>query len=272
MADDNGPLTFDALSAVYRMEKNSPVLSTIRKDFYKAAQELIAAQVNECDRLAREDPDSFVYEGAVSRKNKILNNLKTVVEYRMNKIAGLAMRGARGANNVIDHLTDEEKDYYNKVLEVSKEFWKLSDRKKKVLISKDITEIATPKAEEMKIEEPVPEPPVVKKPVEEDIPLSEIPIDDLPEDEVPVKKEEIIEDEIEEPIPEPPAEPIVQIPEPEPEPIEEGNLVIRILEDLPPFSGPEVDYVLKKEDIVCMPAMMANVLISRGKARLVSTV
>ena len=132
MADKEGPLTFDALSTVYRMEKNSSMLSVIRKDFYTAAQELIAAQSSECDRLAMENPDSIVYEGATQRKKQILVTLRSVVEYRMSKIASMATRGAMGADNVIDSLTSEEKEYYEKVLEASKEFWKLSKRKKYV--------------------------------------------------------------------------------------------------------------------------------------------
>ena len=47
---------------------------------------------------------------------------------------------------------------------------------------------------------------------------------------------------------------------------EEESVTIRILEDLPKFSGPDKDYDLKKEDIVKMPVVMANALISREKA------
>ena len=264
MADNDGPLTFDALSTVYRMEKGSNLLSTIRKDFYTAAQELIAAQSKECERLALENPDSIVYEGATQRKKKILVTLRGIVECRMDKIAKMATRGAMGANNVIDGLTTEEKEYYNSILESSKEFWKLSERKKKVFINQDITEIV-PK-EEIK---PTVEP---KKPIVDDIPLSEIPVDDTPE-EMPPK--EIAEEEIEEPVApvvEEPAAPVIEEPPMVTDDIsDEGDVVIRILEDLPPFSGPEVNYDLKKEDIVRMPSVMAKALINRGVARLVPT-
>ena len=264
MADNDGPLTFDALSTVYRMEKSSNLLSAIRKDFYTAAQELIAAQSKECERLALENPDSIVYEGATQRKKKILVTLRGIVECRMDKIAKMATRGAMGANNVIDGLTTEEKEYYNSILESSKEFWKLSERKKKVFINQDITEIV-PKEEIKPIVEP-------KKPVVDDIPLSEIPVDDTP-DEMPPK--EIAEEEIEEPVApvvEEPAAPVIEEPPMVTDDIsDEGDVVIRILEDLPPFSGPEVNYDLKKEDIVRMPSVMAKALINRGVARLVPT-
>ena len=72
-------------------------------------------------------------------------------------------------------------------------------------------------------------------------------------------------------IPEPPIiieEPVIEehIPKNVPEESEEESVTIRILEDLPKFSGPDKDYDLKKEDVVRMPVVMANALISREKA------
>ena len=270
MAGNDGAMTIDDLSAAYRTEKSSTQLTAIRKDFYTAAQQLIDSLSKECFRLMSENPDSVMYEGMVQKRRKAQENLKNVVWIRMDKISGMAVRGARGSVNVIDHLTNEEKEYYNRVLEDSKEFWKIHEGKKKNLVTQDITEVKEPVKEQV--------------PVVEDIPLSEIPVDDAPEEIVsPVV--EIVDDEetIPEPIPEEPAE--EQIPEEIPEEVpvsvpeappqedigEEGDVVIRILEDLPPFSGPEVDYYLKKEDIVRMPAILARILINQGKARLVPT-
>ena len=303
MADDNGPMTFDALTEVYRVERNSPTLSPIRKDFYAAAQELIEEKSKECDRLLKENPFSVMYDGAVERKKNAINTLKKIVGMRMEKIASMATRGAMGANNVIDNLTSEEKEYYSKVLESSKVFWTLSEVRKKTIVTQDITEITAPAVTgaavkgQMSVDTPVvSEPakvtpaPEKGRPVLEDVPLSEIPMDDSPEEMAP-QNEEIVEEEAEE-IPPVLEEKSAEIPpaveeEPAEEPLpetvaeetpaaipdvpEEGVVVIRILEDLPPFSGPEYNYVLKKEDIVRMPVMMANALINRGKARIVPT-
>ena len=70
----------------------------------------------------------------------------------------------------------------------------------------------------------------------------------------------------------PAAEPAAEAaPIPMAEEIEEEEMaVIRILEDLPPFSGPDRNYELSKEDIVRMPKTMALALINRAKAELVS--
>ena len=270
MAGNDGAMTIEDLSAAYRTEKGSTQLTAIRKDFYVAAQQLIESLSKECFRLLSDSPDSVMYEGMVQKKKKAQENLKNVVRMRMDKISGMAVRGARGSTNTIDYLTSEEKEYYNKVLEDSKEFWKIHEGKKKNLVTQDITEVEKPVKESI--------------PVVEDVPLSEIPVDDVPED-MSSPAEEIIEDEeipIPEPVPEPVEEPVpeempeeapVSVPEAEPQEDvgEEGDVVIRILEDLPPFSGPEVDYYLKKEDIVRMPAILARILINQGKARLVPT-
>ncbi|MDR2866263.1 MAG: hypothetical protein LBV13_02535 [Methanomassiliicoccaceae archaeon] len=46
----------------------------------------------------------------------------------------------------------------------------------------------------------------------------------------------------------------------------EDTIIIRILEDLPRIAGPDCDYDLKKEEVVRMPAALANALITHKKA------
>lgn len=50
---------------------------------------------------------------------------------------------------------------------------------------------------------------------------------------------------------------------------EDESVLIRVLEDLPVFAGPDRDYNLKKEELVTMPRSMAGALISREKAVLI---
>ncbi len=47
------------------------------------------------------------------------------------------------------------------------------------------------------------------------------------------------------------------------------HVVVHVLEDLPPFAGLDTTYHLKKEDVVTLPKTIAEILVSRGKARLV---
>lgn len=49
------------------------------------------------------------------------------------------------------------------------------------------------------------------------------------------------------------------------------GVLLHILEDIPPFAGPDGTFRLKKEDLVTLPAQLAKVLVERGKARIVNT-
>lgn len=48
------------------------------------------------------------------------------------------------------------------------------------------------------------------------------------------------------------------------------GVLLHILEDVPPFAGPDGTLRLKKEDLVTLPSQMAKVLVERGKARIVN--
>ncbi len=45
-----------------------------------------------------------------------------------------------------------------------------------------------------------------------------------------------------------------------------GSVLVRILEDMPPFAGVDRTYRLSKEDVVSLPPQIAKVLLDRGKA------
>ncbi len=47
------------------------------------------------------------------------------------------------------------------------------------------------------------------------------------------------------------------------------HVLVHVLEDLPPFAGIDTTYRLKKEDVVTLPKTIAQILVDRGKARLV---
>jgi DNA replication initiation complex subunit (GINS family) len=47
------------------------------------------------------------------------------------------------------------------------------------------------------------------------------------------------------------------------------HVLVHVLEDLPPFAGIDTTYRLKKEDVVTLPKTIADILVGRGKARIV---
>ncbi len=47
------------------------------------------------------------------------------------------------------------------------------------------------------------------------------------------------------------------------------HVLVHVLEDLPPFAGIDTTYRLKKEDVVTLPKTIADILVGRGKARII---
>src|SRR5256712_5113004 len=47
------------------------------------------------------------------------------------------------------------------------------------------------------------------------------------------------------------------------------HVLVHVLEDLPPFAGIDTTYRLTKEDVVTLPKTIAEILVGRGKARIV---
>jgi len=235
-------MSFEDLGTIYRMEKKSNTVSAVRKDLYPAMAGLIISIRTEYEKHLSADPDSIICEGVNQRRKKAILMSKEITEIRMGKIASLALIGARGGQNAVDHFTPEERTYYDSILDISKKHVGIVDRlsgKKKF----EPPEIDSEPAAEKKVPEPAT---VRKKPVPE-----------------PAAEE----------MPEPAAEEVPACVPEEPdkkETVEEEMVVIRVLEDLPLFSGPDRNYELSKEDIVRMPKGMAMALIRREKAVMVN--
>jgi len=47
------------------------------------------------------------------------------------------------------------------------------------------------------------------------------------------------------------------------------HVLVHVLEDLPPFAGIDTTYRLKKEDVITLPKTIAEILVNRGKARII---
>ncbi|MDO5853390.1 MAG: hypothetical protein Q4Q62_04925 [Thermoplasmata archaeon] len=300
MSTANGPMTFDELSELYRVEMKSASLTAVRKDLFRALANLLTALRQELDRQVSVDPDSVMAEGADQRRKKAERLCKDVVILRTRKIASMAIRGAEGARNSIDCMTDEERAYYDTLLALTERQFSEVDRLRgrKVTIATRIDEPPARDApapvrepEAVQEPEPVPEPvheaPAAPAPepapvVEEPAPAQEIPADDafvpedmadepFPDDDIAVP-EEAFDEPFDEPdtVPDVPAAPAAPTPAPEPAPEarDDGSatLLIRILEDLPAFAGPDRDYNLSKEDLVTLPRAMAEILVNSEKA------
>lgn len=283
------PMTFEELSELYRVEMKSNALTQVRKDLFRAMANLLTSLRLEYDRQMALDPESVMCEGADQRRKKAERLVKDIVHLRTQKVCQMAIRGAMGGRNTTDVLTEEERDYYEKVLELSKHLMSETDRLRgrRNTVATHIDEV--PPQPPVQVPEPEPEP-APEQPRR--IPEEEIPFDDSPDDfgdepipdefdgfgdepfdehpAEPVHAQETVKKTEPEPMPEPPAVEAVQEPVHEEE--RSGELepvLIRILEDLPEFAGPDRDYKLLKEDLVTLPRVLADVLVNSEKAVLI---
>jgi Uncharacterized protein conserved in archaea len=248
MSNLSDALSFEDLSSAYRIEKKTATLSAIRKDLYPAMAALLISLRLEYEKQLSLDSESLFCEGANQRRKRANDLSREITEIRMAKICSLALLGARGGQNVLDNLTLEEKEYYNSILDYSRRHVNIVER----LSGKKKFET----------------PPIDPEPVSK----GDVIVDKTPprkiEPEVPAEMPPYIpDDEYDMEEPEPMREEDIPAPITD---VEEDMMVIRILEDLPAFSGPDRNYELTKEDIVRMPKIMAEALINREKAVLLN--
>lgn len=270
MADSDSRMTIDDLAEIYRVEKRSKSLTPVRLDFYTAASILLKAQRAEYDDELSKDPDSIRCEGANSRRKRGKQLSREIIEMRMDKICKMALRGAMGADNVLDSLTSEEKDYYDAILKASKDHKSVLSRLSGSMTysTGDILAPMPSATAAAKKQEPTPQ----EISAEPDQYEGETAMDVTPEDgvfgfddpdmNVPDAEEQIPDDELDTMLPNagPPA--VTQE--------AQDMVLVRILEDIPRFAGPMREYSLRKEDVVRLPAEFATVLLNRNLAQKVS--
>jgi len=226
------PLTFKDITEIYRTERKTKNLTAIRRDFYDAAGAFLEKLRKDTEEK-REDPFSLQVLGLSDTIKKVSAKTIQIFEIRAEKILLMALRASSGAELDISRLTREESQLYKDTLTSLRE--RRSD-----LFSMD------------RRIQPAPD---VKVGIEEETEISDVEEEGAGtlEEELPGQREEELTPE------QGPSsmEEIVQ---------EEENLIIRVLEDVPPFAGPERDYRLSKEDVVILPAIIARALVLKGKA------
>ena len=248
------PMTFEELSQIHREEMKGKSLTSVRPDLYRAMADLLNRLRQEYDKQISIDPDSVMSEGANLQRKKAETLTKVILNVRASKICKKAVLSADGAAEDINALTPEEKEYYFQVVERSKKELSLVDhyRGKKTVTAHIDEPISRPEPPAEPKPEPVEAPAAEEPPITEEMfdePMEES-FDDIPEpDEFSPQVEESQAEA--EPVAEPPAG---------------DTILIRVLEDLPPFVGPDRNYELHKEDVVTLPASMADILIRSQKA------
>lgn len=285
MGDPETGITFEYLREVYRREKSSTLLwDGVRSDLYIATAELFKIQRIECDEELHKDPESIRSENVSNQIIRTKRLFKDIVNIRMDKICKMALRSADRADNKVDGLTKEEKEYYDKILLASQEHSSVINRLYGNA-SYRIPDVSAPPVTPVPlVRQSTPAPPPIPEEIEEE-PLdgaSEVHLDTVPEEGVVIidHDPDLDEPDVDMNIPDdaldsamragfPPQKPS-KAPEPEQKDEEKKLLLLRILADLPTIAGPDRNYYLHKEDLVRLPELFANVLLNRNLAQKVS--
>ncbi len=250
MSAPSDAFTYDDLTEVARREQRNKTISEVRKDLYHAMVECQDRLKRESEREFSADPFSTKSKLASNQLNKFQEKASQVFEFRMDKILDMALRAAVGNRTETSRLTIEEKEIYDEVHTLLKEkrSYMLEGVRTRVAETEELS-LETVTVPEMVVEAMREESEVVPEPPQEEVPESApAPV------EVPAAPE---------------AEKVVDAPPATAAPPAEF-VILRILEDIPKFVGPDRTYKLRKEDLVSLPATIAKALVARKKAVAVS--
>ncbi|MCE5297236.1 MAG: hypothetical protein LLG16_09075 [Euryarchaeota archaeon] len=212
MASPTDSLTFREVSQLSKKEENTSDLQEVRRDLYAALREYIGRLKQDGDEEIKADPLSVKATGLTNEYKKASQKATIICQTRLRKITLMAVRAGFGARMDTSKLTEEEKDFYESVLDEVKASKALA-LEGQVLTTKHSVN-ASPCA----------------------LPVS------MADDAGPG---------------------ICKTGD------DEGKaqmVLVRVLEDIPPFKGSDRKYKLQKEDVVYLPAVFGCTLVRSGKA------
>ena len=255
MAPPLEPLTFEDVTKVYREEKKSAGLTTIRHDFYGAVRTFMDQLKRDYEKEAAADSYGTKTRQLSQHIAKMREKVLQIFDMRAEKVMHMVVLAAAGGKLDHSRLTDEEKQLLEGALSKVRE------------MRKSLLDMPRPSNMEFTRMSTMPMPSISDEPkvrLEELTPLSES---------ERVKSAVMVEEEPPQAVASTSSftsmqkEPIeVATPTIAPPQTKEGIVILRILEDIPPFAGLGGTYRLGKEDVVTLPSGIGRALIKRGKA------
>jgi DNA replication factor GINS len=251
------PLTYEEVTEIYRKEQKTKNVTEIRKDFYPALRDMLIRLWKESEKVMVATKFSTKAGLLDNQMKKISEKALQIFDFRAEKIMLTALRAAGGTKVEIDRLTEEEKVLFEKV------FASVKEQRGSVLEMERMTvgKAVLPSEPEpvRSIESPLKDTTIsmIRRPEVKSEPSGDM---------IKSPKDAGFPEEIEE-IEETvkgtakPQEVGKQVPK-----SAEEYLMLRILEDIPSFAGPDKNYKLSREDIVTLPMSIAATLINKGKA------
>jgi DNA replication factor GINS len=232
-------LSYEDVMNVYREEQKRAGLTEVRRDFYPSLRKLTESLTRSYEKETALDPYSVKTRTLRKQLENLRENAPRIFEYRAGKVVQMAVRAMAGGKVDMSRLTDEERVMFDGVLR------RTSECRGSVLGQEVRKDVASPPPSAPVPAGPIPKPVVVEEKkaiaVQEEGPQGAV------EAETPAApKQEKIEEAVDRP--------------------RSKDVLLRILEDLPPFAGPEGVYRLRKEDVVSLPESIGRTLVKKGKA------
>jgi DNA replication factor GINS len=251
------PLTYEEVTEIYRKEQKTKNVTEIRKDFYPALRDMLIRLWKESEKVMVADKFSTKAGLLDNQMKKISEKALQIFDFRAEKIMLTALRAAGGTKVEIDRLTEEEKVLFEKVFASVKEQRGSVLEMERMTVGKAV--LPSEPEPERSIESPLKDTTIsmIRRPEVKSEPSGDM---------IKSPKDAGFPEEIEE-IEETvkgtakPQEVGKQVPK-----SAEEYLMLRILEDIPSFAGPDKNYKLSREDIVTLPMSIAATLINKGKA------
>ena len=252
MGPSNEPLGFRDITEVYRRELRAREISEVRPDFYQAVQALLRSLREESEEEMCNDPLSLKALSISDTLKKAQAKVTQIFEIRAEKVLIMALRASSGTTVSIQRLTREEKALYNQTLSAlnSCRSSALAQEGRPPEELEPIVEAAA-EAESGTQVEPEQEAEAEPEPEAQELPEE---VQGIPEEVQEIPEEETVEPWVEGQVETGSEE--VERPHQGEAPIETGPeeeyLVVRVMEDIPSFAGPEKDYQLSREDVVVL--------------------
>jgi DNA replication factor GINS len=259
------PLDYQEVMDIWRKEKDLKSLAELRRDFFPEVKTFVNRLKEEAQAEAAKDPYSTKTRSLNGQVANVTEKVTQVFEIRMEKILRMAIRGASGGKVENTRMVEEEKAYFEHVFTLTKEIRAREIDPSRGSKELDFQSLKLPEAEgsgqvgpRTARADPV-EPRVNLAPTESgNKPITVEPSKPIAIDLVARAAPSSLT------VPPQPASPTPGDAEEKPE--AKDLLVLRILEDIPPFAGPFGNYRLSREDVATLPTGLARALIKRGKA------
>jgi len=259
------PLDYQEVMDIWRKEKDLKSLAELRRDFFPEVKTFVNRLKEEAQAEAAKDPYSTKTRSLNVQVANVTEKVTQVFEIRMEKILRMAIRGASGGKVENTRMVEEEKAYFEHVFTLTKEI-----RAREIDPSRESKELDFQPLKISEAEGSVQGGPrtIRADAIETRASLAPTEPNNKPVAVEPAKPTaiDIVTKAVPPSLAQPPQPASPTQGEAEAKQEAKDLLILRILEDIPPFAGPFGNYRLRREDVATLPTGLARALIKRGKA------